>query len=324
MPHSSGGGSHGGGFHGGSAGHGGSSGPRTSRHYYPGARTFVYYRHGIPMYIYSDADLRHQNSRKNRRLTSLVLLPFVMILVFLLIVTMGPPTKLSGGEMYPVEIIDNIGVLKNNIPELEKALNDFKDTTGITPAVLTVYNEDWTSKYNLTDYAYNAYIDRYSDEMHWLIVYSEPKEKGDDFIYWHFEGMQGNDTDSILSYSKTESFNSDLYKYLNEHETYTVGQAITEAFNNLTPVSLEESHDIGNILPIALMLIILLFIFVANIFGDKLRGYKDEDLTEIKSSTGKPQTANCEYCGSQYAVGAHTRCPHCGASLTDTTDEQQY
>lgn len=66
MPHSSGGGSHGGGSHHSSSSHssshrsssgGGSSRIRTSHTYFPGARRFVYYRNGVPNYVYSDTDL---------------------------------------------------------------------------------------------------------------------------------------------------------------------------------------------------------------------------------------------------------------------------
>ena len=72
MPHSSGGGSHGGGSHHFSSSHssshrsssgGGSSRIRTSRTYFPGARRFVYYRNGVPNYVYSDTDLSKRSEQ---------------------------------------------------------------------------------------------------------------------------------------------------------------------------------------------------------------------------------------------------------------------
>ncbi len=72
-----------------------------------------------------------------------------------------------------------------------------------------------------------------ADENHWLIVYSQKGQIGDADFDWSFEGMQGDNTDDILTSSVTSDFNADLY-----HKLETLEKkpeiAITEEFNLLT------------------------------------------------------------------------------------------
>ena len=72
---------------------------------------------------------------------------------------------------------------------------------------------------NLEEYAYSAYVNRFQDEKHWLIVYEElgdvsslPEDMyrypSSDEPEWQFWGMQGDDTDPILTAEVTEKFNA--------------------------------------------------------------------------------------------------------------------
>lgn len=99
MPHSSGGGSHGGGSHHSSSSHssshrsssgGSSSRIRTSRTYFPGARRFVYYRNGVPNYVYSDTDLSKGPS-KLRFLMLIFYVPFVLAAFLMISTSFGIP-----------------------------------------------------------------------------------------------------------------------------------------------------------------------------------------------------------------------------------------
>lgn len=184
MPHSSGGGSHGGGSHHSSSSHssshrsssgGGSSRIRTSRTYFPGARRFVYYRNGVPNYVYSDTDLSKGPS-KLRFLMLIFYVPFVLAAFLMIFTSFGVPEKLKVDYNSQIVIQDDANVL-GDTTKLSDALEDFFNTTGISPAVMTVYNSDWEDNYtNLEKYAYELYVNRFYDEKHWLIVYSQPKD----------------------------------------------------------------------------------------------------------------------------------------------------
>lgn len=194
MPHSSGGGSHGGGSHHSSSSHssshrsssgGSSSRIRTSRTYFPGARRFVYYRNGVPNYVYSDTDLSKGPS-KLRFLMLIFYVPFVLAAFLMIFTSFGVPEKLKVDYNSQIVIQDDANVL-GDTTKLGDALEDFFNTTGISPAVMTVYNSDWEDNYtDLEKYAYELYVNRFYDEKHWLIVYSQPKDPDDGFNNWYW------------------------------------------------------------------------------------------------------------------------------------------
>ena len=81
---------------------------------------------------------------------------------------------------------------------LQNTFIEFQAETGITPALLTVMPDDWQSHYNdFSRFAYESYVNLFTDESHWLFCYSgDPSSEFDD---WQWEGMQGNDTDRVLT-----------------------------------------------------------------------------------------------------------------------------
>ena len=258
MPHSSGGGSHGGGSHGGShhsGSHGGSSRPSISSRPYPGARRYRYYRHGRYHYFYS--------SRKGkifspaRLLLGFVYLPFLIPVGSMLVTPIA-----KRFQKYDTRIIvkDEANVIKDN-SSLENALSDFYKKTHITPAVVTVHNESWQSNYStLEDYAYDRYLAEFDDEMHWLIVYSEPTAPDSTFNDWYWEGMQGDDTDGVLTTYVTGQFNMDFQERL-EANSADLGTNLADSFNVATklakkPGILPPLHQIA---PALFMLGFLLF-----------------------------------------------------------------
>lgn len=119
----------------------------------------------------------------------------------------------------------------------------FYNRTGISPAVITVENSDWQGYYSdLENYAYDLYVNHFADESHWLIVYSTPDgySSSDGFEDWYWEGMQGNDTDDVLTKSVTNSFNDELQKNLTARTRYTVSSAISTSFDDLTPTVMKS------------------------------------------------------------------------------------
>ena len=318
MPHSAGGGSHGGGFHGGShGGGGGGSSSRVRRSSFKGATRYVYYKNRKPVIVYSNYDITKPGSLAVSILLGIYFLILAGVCFFIpgfaVYKSITIPKKLTIFTEPDILIEDNVGVIKDK-DGLYDSLERFYDETGIMPAVLTVSRSDWKLYNSLEHYAYYAYLDRFDDESHWLIVYSV-KIKDDGFVDWYWEGMQGNDTDNIITVKKAEAFTKNLQKYLLQSDDYTVDGAIAKAFDELTPVVMNTEYDsamiIANLLaftPIALMFLVMA---LKNLDHRKDKYYRQAMVCKMDVVEQK----KCEYCGGIYIKGMHTTCPHCAAEI---------
>lgn len=319
MPHSSGGGggSFGGGggsFGGGSSGGSGGSGSRTSRSYFPGATRYVYYSGGSAHYIYSNSDPAKAASPL-RFLTLLFYIPFFLAIIPLVMDIYHVPQKMETDYDTKIVVEDNAGVL-GNTEELDKALEAFFDETGIAPSFVTIYNEDWHNRYSdLETYAYNYYVDNFKDENHWLIVYSEPQApKANDHYYW--EGMQGDNTDPILTEECLKEFNEHFNNLLAEGERPDVAGSATQAFNNITPKIMKPYFDSGNAMFACFFIgFILLHFLIMAISIIKAVKYKNAVPISLKIGEKK-----CPSCGGGYVKGTCDTCPHCGAPIDKEED----
>ncbi|MBR3461502.1 MAG: hypothetical protein K5875_09175 [Saccharofermentans sp.] len=326
MPHSSGGGSHSGGSHssssssssGGRSGGSGSS-RRTSNQPFKGASRYLYYKDQKPYFIYSNYDIRKRN------MSSFVVtlaacigffLPFLIGMIFGMALSFHKPEKINYGPKNPEFVIeDNLGIFEN--PEkLEGSMKDFYKTTGIVPAVITVTNETWNVNYtSLENYAYDVYVNRFPDENHWLIVYSE-EIREDGFNDWYWEGMQGDNTDPVLTQKHADDFTEALHKRLSQREKYSVDDAIAITFDEYGPRMMEMSFETAQFV-ICLIAFIVLSLIAAGLIVSSIKQskvpeeYKDAklcDLTEVYQEA-------CSFCGGIYIIGMHTECPHCGAAV---------
>ena len=330
MPHSSGGGSHSGGSHS-SGGHshsshssgGGSSGSSSSRRSsnqpFPGAKRYLYYRNNTPYFIYANYDVRKPDPMP--RVSAfivffMILLPIMIGCAIVMIRSVNVPKKLTHSDKPKYVIEDNIGVLEDT-KQLKSAMKDFYDTTGIIPAVITVRNEDWNEDYtSLENYAYDLYINRFhKDETHWLIVYSESiKDNG--FNDWYWEGMQGDDTDNILTGKRADAFTESLQKRLLLRDKYSVDAAIALTLDEFRPQMMRPSLD-GLKFGFGLFLFLVFggvtfYSFAVAYKPAKVpEEYKNAKLCELTQVYQEP----CNFCGGIYIIGMHTTCPHCGASL---------
>lgn len=334
MPHSSGGGSHSGGSHSHSShssSRSSSSGPsrRIRQHYFPGATRYRYYRRNQPMYVYADYDIT-KNKSPLRFLILLFYLPFFITIIGMAKNVVRIPQRLSTDYDTSIVISDYINVL-GNTNRLETSLKDFYNETGITPAVFTVYNEVWEDNYSsLEDYSYDLYVNAFPDEKHWLIVYSQPMEPDPSFNDWYWEGMQGDDTSDILTSAKADEFNSALQRYLTDNSV-SVADAISRAFDKITPEIMKKSVDMSMILPFLFFGGFLIFHAYLMVFHDPARKYRnaevcpnDEPVTTSAQPAKPVQTAepsqpmqekSCPYCGGSYVAGRDKRCPYCQALL---------
>lgn len=221
MPHSSGGGSSGGGFHGGSSS---GSSNRVSTHYFPGARRYRrYYSDGRPdEYIYA-------TSKPARTSISAIVILAVMGIVF-----MGASLSAAFSEkpkfIVPVysdepAIHDVVGVMEEkDKKELLSLLKEYNKLTGICPVIYTSFDEEWNREYaNLEKFAFDKYVSNFSDEQHWVFVYSIPA--GDakfqpgglvtssEFMW---EAIQGDETDPIITQSVFKHIGMGIQRDLEE------------------------------------------------------------------------------------------------------------
>lgn len=250
MPHSSGGGSHSGGTHGGShSGHShGSNAVRYSKQPFYNARKFRYYdKNGTERYIYSNR-APVKTSLFQLIVNLIFFIPFLGAGIFLILQSLNffmPLKPLDPTyEKEDVHIMDTIDVIEDK-DSLEKVLQEFENLTGIAPYIVTVYDSEWKQFDNntLEDYAYYMYVNNFGEnEQHFLVVYSEPENaESMSYVDWSFEGMQGYETDSILTESKVEILRNDFYGNLLQESD--VGKAFESAFEKSLTYIMENNDD---------------------------------------------------------------------------------
>lgn len=313
MPHSSGGGFHGGGFHSGGGFHGtssgsGSSGVRISSRPFAGSTKYYYYSRNRIRYVYSNGPVQN-NNLKTAFVVTLLSFFFILVGIALPFLVRGNTKKINSNFKTGIVIEDNANILEDT-EELNRAFEDFYDETGIVPSLITVEDSEWHSKYhgNLTKYAYDSYVKRFSDEYHWLIVYSVDKNCD---VSFRWEGMQGNYTDPILTKAATDAFGKRLHNNF-ESGTYSVDESLVDAFDYFTPKALKGFID---------MEILGLFCTMILIFGSIAVFFIVMISKQNKINKSKPwkptyREAICEDCGRPYVKGSTKECPFCGAYVS--------
>ena len=316
MPHSSGGG--GGSFGGGGGSFDSGSSGSDSVHYsnnpFPGADQYVYYHHGSPHYFYTDVDPTKKPSPL-RFLLLLIYLPFLAALLPMAKGIINIPKKLPIDYNTAIVINDDADVITDEA-KLASSLEAFLDKTGIAPAVVTVDNETWQANYaDLETYAYDWYVDNFPDENHWLIMYSEPQDpvQGDRY-YW--EGMQGDNTDNIITTQAAEGFNNNLNNLLAQGDRPDVSGSISKAFDDLTPTLMKVTFR-----PQILFMGILFFGFIifhalgmTGVIGSR-RKYRNA-VQVVKGA----KEVQCSACSGKYMSGTVETCPYCGAPVSGVED----
>ena len=333
MPHSSGGGFHGGGFHGGGGfsghhyGRGTSNVPLVSRFHYPGATAWLYYTsRGVPHIVYSSQDIT--KTPKSGGPFAYVLLGIFAVLPIAFIALAGQQHPARVGMNYDMTAIikDNAGVLSaSETFELQSVFNEFRSASGVTPSIVTVNNGDWepgflwhdffpNEKYTLEDYAYSTYVNTFNDESHWLIVYA--CDKGTKKGNWAFEGMQGDNTDKLLTDKRADAFTESLHTRLLQRDKYSVDTAIAVTLDQYRPELMKVTLN-SKLFYICLFMFVMFSLIAFYMFAVAYKPskvpeiYKNAKLCELTAVYQEP----CNYCGGIYIIGMHTTCPHCGAAL---------
>ena len=158
----------------------------------------------------------------------------------------------------PSKVFDDLGILSDDgKEELTKAMQEYTDVSGISVFLDTIPNSTWQERNSsLSDYAYNKYVALFpNDEAKWLIIYAEDAKEDtkdeetlteepsgnknatgsmDDYFNngWHFEGIQGDDTDFVLTEELSDVFNDAVVKSLSQGNSPE--KAFTYGFERLT------------------------------------------------------------------------------------------
>ena len=197
MPHSGGGGSHSGGSHssshsGGGGSHSGGGSGRSYRHSdtpFTGSHPFVVYsRTRRPRIVYSDNPHYSEEMTKGQCIICVIFGLWFAIpgLVFFLIglcmffssFSIGyQKTNIPGSVEQSIAILDENGYLSTEETEaLEQSLTDFRDHTGIIPAIELTEDSTWQQDYTtMESFAYNEYIC-------WLCMVMEMKTHRQAFV----------------------------------------------------------------------------------------------------------------------------------------------
>ena len=339
MPHSSGGGSHGGGSHGGghgggSRGSGGSRSVKRSKNYFPGSHRYVYYHHHRPVYFYREKAYTKQDKQKSTGAIIGTALFLIFIYGMFLVTMVGPsvhfPKKISAPYNSTIQIVDELGLIGEEYDAIYQSFENFRDDTGVVPALLIIPNSAWESWYvDLESYAYDYYVNHFEDEKHWLIVYST--DEGRDFEDWYWEGMQGDDTDPVITEAMAHGFTSSLQRRLTDRTHYSIGRAITAGFDELDKKAKSFFVDYSSlpVVPLVFILFHACFMFWGAVFQPLQNNKLAQSAVELETNKQYIEDT-CLYCGGVYIHGIHLSCPHCAAPIRpagqpiEVSDDDKY
>ena len=363
MPHSGGGGSSSSGSHHSSSSHsssshhsggGGSSYSGVSysekpRSYHTAYRSsnddvYVRYRNGTPQFRYVGQKEYRRYSKKFIIITSLlpaILLPLLLgILIHALTGTSiffgrikkpSPVTEPYADAQWTMidDRADSFTMAEEQ--QISEALRSLYQTAGIRTEIQTITEDMFleADKSDLETYAYAEYVNLFSDENHFLIVF---EDMGDDD--WKFELMEGDNTSHWLTDNVNDHFDDTLTENLWATSRYTYGTAFVASLQDLNQYMTEHAGEPTwddnvntQMMRIALGLTLFFSLFWGIIHMTSLLcdGSAEKQMEEagyqklmhpvmVKNSSDKaePKMVKCDYCDGVYPLGMMS-CPHCGA-----------
>ena len=245
-----GGGSFGGGFHSsGGSGHSQNPGPRITNRPFHGARRYTYINsRGMMCFFYSNQTPRRTSLTSTILLYGGLIIFFIVLAAFL--ISSAVPKKMSKIYISPTSSYyeDNAGIV-TNANELNSEFNSFYELTGVQPYLYTIKAENFPkqygaiTKYTLEDFAYDLYIDQFSDEGHWLIVFV----KYENSPYFGWVDMAGDYTQNIINDTFFNKFQKDMQRYLNtasqDGASITYCDAIITSFKNSEDYAFDMSSQ---------------------------------------------------------------------------------
>ena len=327
MAHSSGGGSHGGGTHSGSHSHShktrssykSSHGDvsfnsvKISRHRFPGAHEYVYYdRHGDYHYIYSEYTPDKPDLIITIILSIMILIVGLVLAWFFMNIGLFIPRPISASSYESGIYMESSPDIGDRSAALDAMQNMLK-TTGVSPAVEVVNDTDWITNYtDLETFAFSEYYRLFDDESHWLIVISYPNEAADDgFVNWQWEGIIGDDCESVINSESEDQFTLIIQKNLLRIEQTSLGDSLALAYDEFTKDVLSTQYDAAflTISAIFALLTLMLIVVIIRKYTRELTCYK---ATKVPAGA---TLQKCIYCDRPYVVGTTLVCPGCGAPV---------
>ena len=290
---------------------------RYGNRYYRGANRYVYYRNGVPQYYYSERPYTVQTARREKiRQIFWNIISAVIGVLFAFSGIKSFPQKVALDYDTEIIIQDTARLLsESEEEEMKNAFLSFQDKTGVTPAFYTINNKDLEKQGgDLYNYAYRLYINTFDDEKHWLVVYSTHNNKAN----WEWEGIIGDDCESIISADLENEFTKKLQSNL-ENNSGTLSASVINAFETIG--SKTGKIPFSNIIWLVIGILIgAYFVYeaVKKIINMKNKNAEEDpriNSVQCPTAEKEPETAKCQYCGGEFVVGLHTTCPHCGAPI---------
>lgn len=280
---------------------------------YEGASKYVYYDgKGNHSYFYKRGSVKKPGLGMTIGAIVVLTLIGIPLALFLMLCGHYVPEPLDTNTYDSALVIqDELGLVQGD--DLAAAMGEFRNLTGVTPAVKIVTDDQWMDRYDsLEAYAYTTYVRLFNDECHWLVVlsYSADPAKAKDPT-WRWEGMVGDDCWPVVSTKSEERFTGIMQDRLLESTPADVAACMAAAYREFDQTALDVQNGTGFL--VAALLVFLLYVYM--IFY-QVNDFRKESL--IYKSVVVPRAArefNCEYCGSLYVEGTVSTCPNCAAPI---------
>ncbi len=230
--------------------------------------------------------------------------------------------------MFVPAVYDDAGLIDND-EKLMETLTEYYSVTGICPVIYTTYDEVWngsdpasTDSYaDLETYAFCTYTDNFSDEQHFVIVYSIPeadaealKEGRITVPDYSWEAVQGDDTDPLITEGFFRAFarriQKDLESGLGPGETFDNAFvfALRDAEDTLKPFSLGNIINMAkNIVPVLIVagfIVPMLVISIKRYIRDRDVEYEEVPLESDDISSVSGVSSGTAYSGSYSSATA--------------------
>lgn len=345
MPHSGGGGSHGGGSHhsshrssGGShrSSSGGSSGPKISKKPFKGSHTYVIYdKVGNSRLLYSSSANYNARFSKAEFWSQLIfslffVVPGIIALIIAIVLSFKSISFGMNKTTHPYYVDDAITIFDeydmisdDEERNLAKALENFRDETGIIPSVEFIHEEQWRDNYSdMEKFAYNEYVEKFYDEYHLLVVYSDGyHDENTGFNEFYYHTMWGDDLSKTADSRDEDKFLDILSKELTKANGENIGAAIQNTFGKFLIKLKDKGFSFNSGFLFSAIFLVLwggafagcgLFLLVPTLNSRNLLQKEGEKMFKVDDVMKK---AECAYCGCSYYLNTVGNCPSCNAPL---------
>ncbi|MDO5155464.1 MAG: TPM domain-containing protein [Eubacteriales bacterium] len=314
MAHSGGGGSHGGGSHGGGSHSGGSGGGvARSTKYFSGSYYHSYVDRRGKSHVYYSSQKHVPKPDKSQMIMTIISLTVFLLVVLFITVTgyIDTTHKLNDTTPDVVRIYDEEDFFTDSEEQvLSDTLEEYYQQTGVNAVVCAVSNSQWKIHYaSLEKYAMEKYYELFSDEKHYLVVFSNEMLE-DGWQDWYFETIVGDDTTRAIGPTKESYMVEQIQNQLWNNDN-NAGTAIHLAFQDLIAYSSTTHIDWSGFGVFALS-----FLFLGALIYVAIDNYK-KSVEEYNYFLQHPESIKnpAEY---------HLQCPNCSAPNTKLLDACEY